>query len=231
LDIIKINARLRSGTGKSYTGKARAAGWIPAIYYGHNRVAQNVEIDAVEFSTLVRTKKTGHLIDLGFKEEAGDAIAIIKEVQRDVIDRKKFLHIDFQHVNMNEVVVVKVAIELTGLPIGVKDEGGILNHMTKSINVECLPVNIPEKIFVDVTNLKVGESIHLRDITVPDAQIKDSGDEVIAVVVHAAAEEVKKGDAADTSVVADAKKDTGKAPAKDAKAPAKDAKAAGKDAK
>jgi large subunit ribosomal protein L25 len=226
LDIIKINARLRSGTGKSYTGKARIAGWIPATYYGHNRDSQNVEIDAVEFSTLVRTKKTGHLIDLGFKEAAGDSITIIKEIQRDVIDRKKFLHVDFQHVNMNEMVTVKIAVELAGLPIGVKDEGGILNHLTKTISVECLPVNIPEKVIVDVTNLKVGESIHLRDITVPDAQIKDSGDEVLAVVVHASADEVKKAVGTEEAVpaAADAKKDAAKAPAKDAKAAGKDAK-------
>jgi len=156
LDIIKINARPRPGTGKSYTRKARIAGWIPATYYGHNRVTQNVEIDALEFSTLVRTKKTGHLFDLGFKDEAVNSVAIIKEIQRDVIDRKKFLHIDFQHVNMNETVTVKIAVELTGLPVGVKDEGGILNHLAKTINVECLPVNIPEKIVVDVSSLKIG---------------------------------------------------------------------------
>jgi large subunit ribosomal protein L25 len=225
LDIIKINARLRTGTGKSYTGKARVAGWVPANYYGHNRVPKNVEINAVEFATLVRTRKTGHLIDLGLQEDTGDSIAIIKEIQRDVIDRNKFLHVDFQHVNMNETVIVKIAVELTGTPLGVKDDGGILNQLTKTIHVECLPVNIPEKVVVDVSNLKIGDSIHLRDISVPDAQIKDSGDEVLAVVVYATAEEAKAPAAAGASATAeaapaaaDAKKDAAAKDSKDAKA-------------
>jgi len=168
-------------------------GWIPAIYYGHNRQPKTIEIDALEFTQLVRAKKTRNLFNLGLTDEGGgEAVAIIKEIQRDIIDRKKFLHIDFQRVAMDEKVTVGVPVELTGLPpIGVKEMGGVLQHPAKIIRVECLPANIPDKILVDVSMLKIGDSIHVRDIVVSNAVIKDSPDEVVAVVIVPTAEEVK----------------------------------------
>jgi large subunit ribosomal protein L25 len=193
LDIVKLKARPRSGSGKSYTRKARVQGWIPAIYYGHNRQPKTIEIDALEFTQLVRAKKTRNLFNLGLTDEGGgEAVAIIKEIQRDIIDRKKFLHIDFQRVAMDEKVTVGVPVELTGLPpIGVKEMGGVLQHPAKIIRVECLPANIPDKILVDVSMLKIGDSVHVRDIVVTNAVIKDSPDEVVAVVIVPTAEEVK----------------------------------------
>ena len=166
-------------------------GWIPAIYYGHNKVSKNVEVEAKDFIMLVRSKKTRSLVDLGLNDEKGDSIAIIKEIQRDVLDEKNFLHIDFQHVAMDEKVTVKVPVVLTGIPIGVKEQGGVLGHPAKFLSVECMPVNIPEKIAVDVSNLKIGDSIHVRDISVPEAVIKDSPDEVVAVIIVASIEEEK----------------------------------------
>jgi large subunit ribosomal protein L25 len=193
LDILKLKARPRTGSGKSYTRKARVAGWIPAIYYGRNRQPKTIEIDANEFTQFVRAKKTRNLFNLGLTgEEGGDAVAIIKEIQRDIIDRKLFLHIDFQHVAMDEKVTVGVLVELTGLPpIGVKEMGGVLQHSAKILMVECLPANIPEKITVDVAMLKIGDSIHVRDISVANGVIKDSPDQVVAVVIIPTAEEVK----------------------------------------
>ncbi len=198
MDIIKLTARQRTGSGKSYTRKARVAGWVPAIYYGHNMQPKNIEISGAEFTTLVRQKKTRHLFELqGLSEDSGEAVAIIKEIQRDIIDRKKFLHVDFQHVAMDEKVTVQVLIELVGLPpIGVKESAGVLQHSAKTIKIECLPANIPEKINVDVSKLDIGDSIHIRDITVENAIIKDSPDEVIAVVIMPTSEEVKAPEAA-----------------------------------
>jgi large subunit ribosomal protein L25 len=191
VDIVKLKTRARSGSGKSYTHKARAQGWIPAVYYGRNRSAKNIEVEANNFIMLVRNRKTRNLIDLTLADEKSDAVAIIKEIQRDILDEKKFLHIDFQHVAMDEEVTVKVPVEITGTAIGVKEQGGVLGRPAKFLNVECLPKNIPEKISVDVSNLKIGDSIHVRDISVPDAVIKDSPDEVIAVVILASIEEEK----------------------------------------
>ena len=250
MDIVKLQTRSRSGSGKSYTHKARVQGWIPAVYYGHNRTTKIVEVEGADFVKLVRSKKTRHLIDLGLEEEKGDSIAIIKEVQRDILDRDLVLHIDFQHVAMDEKVTVKVSVELVGIPVGVKDQAGVLGNPAKFLNIECMPVNIPEKISVDVSALKIGDSIHVRDIVVPDAVIKDSPDEVVAVVIFASVEEEKPKEAAvaaegaegapvaEGAAGGEAKKDTGGAgaaakPAKDAKDAAKGSKDAkgGKDAK
>jgi len=244
LDIVKLKTRFRSGSGKSYTHKARVQGWIPGVYYGHNRTTKIVEVDGADFTVMVRSKKTRHLVDLGLEEEKGDSIAIIKEIQRDILDQTKVLHIDFQHVAMDEKVTVKVSVELVGIAVGVKDQGGVLGHPAKFLNIECMPVNIPEKISVDVSALKIGDSIHVRDISVPDAVIKDSPDEVVAVVIFASAEEEKpKEEAAEGAASAEgaaaeggeaaaggeAKKDAGAAK-KDAGAAKKDAGAAKKDA-
>lgn len=218
MDIVKLKTRFRSGSGKSYTHKARLQGWIPGVYYGHNRTTKNVEVDVKDFVVLVRSKKTRHLVDLGLEDEKGDSIAIIKEIQRDILDDKKFLHIDFQHVAMDEKVTVKVPVELVGIPLGVKEQGGVLGHPAKFLNIECMPVNIPEKIAVDVANLKIGDSIHVRDISIPDAVIKDSPDEVVAVIIVASAEEEKPKEAeaaAEGAVGAD-----GAAPAEGAEAAA-----------
>jgi large subunit ribosomal protein L25 len=234
VDIIKLNARPRSGSGKSYTRKVRITGWIPAIYYGHNRSPKTIEINGNEFTTLVRQKKTRSLFNLqGLTEDGAEAVAIIKEIQRDIIDRKKFLHIDFQRVAMDEKVTVGVPVELVGLPpIGVKEMGGVLQHSAKTIRVECLPANIPDRIAVDVSMLKIGDSIHIRDISVVNAVIKDSPDEVVAVVIQPTAEEVKVevaevAEGAEGAVAAGAEGAEGAAPGAEGAAPGAEGAAAG----
>jgi large subunit ribosomal protein L25 len=192
LDIIKLTARQREGIGKSYTRKARAQGWIPAIYYGHNFDPIKIEVNHKEFTAIVRGKKQSHLIDLGISEGESKSIAVIREVQKHVLKDEKFYHIDFLHVDMNEKVIVDCRLEITGVAAGVK-EGGVLGHPIQSVKVECMPADIPEKIVVDVTNLGIGDSIHVRDISIPNVTIKEAPDEVLAVVTRATreAEEIK----------------------------------------
>ena len=192
MDIIKLTARQREGIGKSYTRKARAQGWIPAIYYGHNFDPIKIEVNHKEFTAIVRGKKQSHLIDLGISEGESKSIAVIREVQKHVLKDEKFYHIDFLHVDMNEKVIVDCRLEITGVAAGVK-EGGVLGHPIQSVKVECMPADIPEKIVVDVTNLGIGDSIHVRDISIPNVTIKEAPDEVLAVVTRATreAEEIK----------------------------------------
>jgi large subunit ribosomal protein L25 len=188
LEIIKLKTRTRTGSGKSYTRKARAQGWVPAIFYGRTTDPVSIEVDEHEFSSLVRNKHLTHLIDLGIGQKQDDSIAVIKEVQKHVVKNNFFYHIDFQHVAMNEKVTVHCPLHLIGIAVGVKDENGVLGHPVKSIMIECLPMDIPENIQVDVSALHVGNSIHIRDISVLNVTIKDSPDEVVAVVTHASRE-------------------------------------------
>lgn len=184
MEIMKLKARTRIGSGKSYTHKVRGQGWIPAVYYGHDRETRSIEVDEREFAALVRAKKTAGLIVLQLPGETGDTTTIVKEIQRHVIKSSLFYHVDFQHVAMDEKITVNVPVHIFGLPIGVKDDGGILNQAKRTLAVECFPADIPEVIEIDVTELRIGHSIHVKELTVPKGVIKDSPDDVVAVVVH-----------------------------------------------
>ena len=120
MEIIKLKTRTRTGTGKSYTRKARSSGWVPATYYSKKIKPVCIEVDEREFAAIVRKRHLTNLIDLGLGKTQEDSIAVIKEVQRHVIKDNFFYHIDFQHVAMNEKVTVQCPIEIVGTAIGVK---------------------------------------------------------------------------------------------------------------
>jgi len=185
VEIVKLKARPRNGTGKSYTRKIRQQGWIPGIYYGHNMEPRNIEINAKEFGALLRAGKTTHLIDLELSDMEGESIAIIKEIQREVLLTDHIQHIDFQHTSLNEEVAVRVPLEIVGIPVGVLQEEGVLNHPNQFLTVRCLARDIPEKITVNVANLHVGDAIQVKDISVPNGTIENAADEVVASVTRA----------------------------------------------
>jgi large subunit ribosomal protein L25 len=219
LEIVKLQARERSSVGKSYTRKARAGGWIPAVYYGQGE-PRKIEVPHREFAAVVRARQTTHLIDLGLGE---GAIAVIRETQRHVLKDDFFYHLDFFHVDMSKKVTTEVSLEFVGVPVGVKDDGGVLGHPLKSVRVECLPADIPDKVPVDVSALRIGDSIHVRDISIPGLTLKHAPDEALAVVTHstresAAAAASAEGEAAAGGAAPAA--GAAKAPAGGAKAPA-----------
>ncbi|KMQ52906.1 50S ribosomal protein L25p [Chitinispirillum alkaliphilum] len=181
MDVIKLQARTRAGSGKSYTRKARAQGWIPAVYYGKNQESEKIEVSEREFCALARAKQLTHIIDLGLEKNDG-SMAVVRDVQRDVLKDQVYYHIDFLKVSMDQVITVDVPLEIVGTPVGVKVDNGVLGHPVKTVMVECLPKDIPENVKIDVSELKVGDSIHVRDVSVPGVVIKDSPDEVLAVV-------------------------------------------------
>jgi large subunit ribosomal protein L25 len=190
VEIIKLKARPRSGSGKSYTRKVRLQGWIPAVYYGVGREPMTIEVDKKEFSAVVRGKKLTHLFDLGLSSGGQAAsIAVVREVQRHVINDDLFLNIDFQHVAMDKKVTIDCPLDLMGIPVGVKDAGGVLGRPVKTLTIECMPTEIPEKISIDVSHLEIGDSIHVRDVKIPNLVIKASPDEVLAVVTQPTKEE------------------------------------------
>ena len=124
--------------------------------------------------------------------EKSDGMAVIKEIQRNVIKDSQFYHVDFQHVAMDEKISVNIPIHIVGTAIGVKEDGGILNHPKRTILVECFPGDIPEYVEIDVSELKIGSSIHVSDLSLPNAEIKDTLEDVVAAVVppQAVVEEV-----------------------------------------
>jgi large subunit ribosomal protein L25 len=152
--------------------------------------AQPIEVDVAEFGAIVRARKTSHLIELGIEGADGGSVAIVKEIQRDVITPGHLLHVDFQHVDMNKMVTVQVPVEIVGVPVGVKEDNGILEHHVRHLTIECMPREMPEHIPVEVSALNVGDSIHVRDLSLTEGlEIKDSPDEVLAAVLQPTKEE------------------------------------------
>jgi len=220
--VIPLGGTRREDLGKGGARKARAAGHIPAVLYGHGKEPVPVSIAAREFDLALRSHKGGNPI-VNLAVGGGEYTALIRAVQYDPLTHD-VLHLDFQHISLTETIEVKVAVHLTGLPIGVKDGGGILETILREIEVRCLPTAIPAAIEVDVSHLNIGDSVHIREVTVPNVTILNDGAETIATVVPPTVMEEKPAEAVVTEaapsepeVITKGKKEDGEAPAAEGK--------------
>lgn len=156
-----INARIRTETGKSVAKRMRKAGRLPAVMYNSEGKGVLLEIDEKEFARLFHLITESTLIAVK-TEGAKDVIAFVKDVQYDILT-EKIKHIDFYEVDPAKILRTKITIRLTGSPEGIR-LGGVLEFGTQEIEVECLPKDLPERIIVDVSNLQLNHSVHVRDI-------------------------------------------------------------------
>ncbi len=189
-----LGVELREGKGKGVARKLRATGRIPGICYRRNAEPLSVSLDPSELDRLLRKASSGinTLIDLkvaGGGDFDGRQV-LIKELQRDAISGA-YLHADLYAVDLKQTIHVSVPILIKGSAIGVTLGGGILDHATRELDVECLPDAIPEEFVVDVSEVEVGQSIHVRDIEVLEGvQILNDPDvSIVSVVAPAVVEE------------------------------------------
>ena len=182
--ISNLKGEQRSGVGKGVARKLRAAGRVPAIYYGRGEEPIAIAVNTKEVETLLAGAAGSNVIvDLQVSGAgAGDRKALIREIQRDPV-QGTILHLDLQHISLTERITVEVPIELVGTPVGVKDGGGILEHLLREVEIECLPTDIPTHIDVDVSGLAIGDSLHVSDIKAERVTIKTEGERAIATVV------------------------------------------------
>jgi len=185
--VIQLNGSRREKLGKGGARKARAAGQIPGVLYGHGETPVAVAVGAREFQTALRGHKGGNAL-VNLKLDNGEFTALVRDAQFDPVTRV-VLHLDFQHISLTETVEIEVEVRPTGLAAGVKDGGGILEIIVRTLEVRCLPTAIPEAIFVDVTALQVGESLHVRDIQVEGLEILTDGATTVLTVVPPTVEE------------------------------------------
>ena len=182
-------AETRDATGKGVARKLRAAGRIPAVLYGREEETKAISIDPSALQRLLQRSGAGMntLIELSVDDTS--RTVLVKEFQRDPV-RGRPLHADFYLIELDKTVEVSVPIHLVGRPPGV-EEGGILDHPLREIELECLPQAIPEGIDVDVSLLDVGDSIHVRDLTLPEGVSvqTDENQAVASVVAPAVVEE------------------------------------------
>jgi len=179
--VIQLRGTRREQLGKGGARKARAAGLIPGVVYGHGEPPVPVAIETREFQNALRHHKGGNAI-VNLAVSGGEYTALIRDVQYDPLSRE-ILHLDFHHISLTETVEVRVTVHLNGLPLGVKDGGGILEHITREIEIRCLPTAIPSALEADVSALNIGDSIHVRDLVVPDVTILTDLDTTVATVV------------------------------------------------
>jgi len=178
---VKIKTNKRTKVGKQQAKYLRKNGLIPAILYGHGEETINISIPEKEFCHLLQKEKGENIIiEI---ELPGDKIkkTIIKEIQRNPVT-SRILHVDFQHLIMTEKVHMQVPIILTGTPEGIKS-GGVLEHLLRKINVKCLPKDIPPHIEVEVSELKLGDSVHISDLSVENVEILEEPTETITTIL------------------------------------------------
>jgi large subunit ribosomal protein L25 len=159
----QLTVTTREGTGRSASRRLRKAEKIPAILYGKHTKPETLAVAAPEFVKL-RKEIGGKAALIELKRDAGPtALSFLQEIQRDPIT-DKYLHIDLQEVKENEKMVISVTVRVTGEAYGVKTEGGILDTATKRLRIRTLPKDLPDFIEVDVTELKMGEALHISDL-------------------------------------------------------------------
>jgi large subunit ribosomal protein L25 len=192
---IPIEARLRERTGKGGARTARREGQLPGVLYGQGK-SIHLSVDRREFTrALSQAHDENVLFDVKVPGEPGVLTSIAREIQHDPLTRMA-LHVDFQYVDLTKPIHVQVAIRLVGEAEGVKNFGGVLEHVAREIEVLCLPTNIPSHLDVDVSALLVGQSIHVSDIPAVGFQILTLGSQVVA---HVAAPTVEKAPAAEAA--------------------------------
>ncbi|MFT4902026.1 MAG: large subunit ribosomal protein L25 [Lentimonas sp.] len=162
----KLNIVTREATGRGPARRLRAEGLIPASIYGQGK-ARSITVNAVDFRGLNRQIGRGAALVELTDEKGVTALSLIQEIQRDAI-RDNVKHIDFQEVERGHSFVTSVPVHLIGEAeaIGVKFEGGVIDHKTHELEIRCRPSKLPNGINVDVKGLAVGAAIHISDLPV-----------------------------------------------------------------
>lgn len=191
MEKLKIQAKKREKTGKEYAKKLRQKGSVPGVIYKKG-TALPLEFKETELIHLIHQAHSENIVlelevisDQDLKETK---TAILKDMDYDPL-KGRIIHVDFQEISLEEVVKVKVPIEIKGEAIGVKRDAGILEHLLWEVEVECKAGEIPEKIEVDVSQLKIGDSLHLSDLKLPSG-VKAVGNPE-SLVLHITAPKVE----------------------------------------
>jgi large subunit ribosomal protein L25 len=180
-DVSTLTAQKRDQAGKGPSHRLRAKGLIPAVCYGPYQKPLHVAVDPEAINQAIATPHKFNTV-IKLQIDGGETRTVLfKAFEKDPVEGH-MLHADFLEVRMDKDVVVNVPVVLTGKPEGVT-AGGILQQVTRTLPVQCKPSAIPEKIEVDVSALKIAESLHIRDVKLPEGvQLKLRGDQTIAVV-------------------------------------------------
>jgi len=187
MEEISLEAEARIEVGRSKVKELRGKGFIPGVIYSGGKDALSVKVSRHALLQLIHQHRIENVvINLKIKDDKkkGARACMIKEMQHEPV-RGDITHIDFNEISLTKVIKVNVPVVTKGEPVGVKQEGGSLEHILWEIEVECLPTDIPKNFEVDVSALKMGNSVHVKDI-IPPPKVKVLADPE-AVVLSVAA--------------------------------------------
>lgn len=196
MERIILNAEKRDRTGKGVARSLRRAGMTPAVLYGGGN-SMPIKISSKDLTRFIHsTAGEQVMVNLQFPD-GENRLALMKDYQVDPL-KGEVLHTDFFEVSMTEEIRVTVHVATAGEPIGVKRDGGILQHGIREIEIQCLPGRVPGHVTVDVSGLETGKSIHVRDLVLGEGiKILTDLDEVVATVTAPVVEEVAAPTAAE----------------------------------
>ena len=188
-----LEAKKRDGRGKNEARRLRADGQIPAVVYGSRKEGQTPEgvpvaVDPKEVLRILHSESGANTL-INLKLDGGESRVMVRDYQLDPITHK-LLHADLYALAMDKAIPVPVPVVVKGEPVGVKQQGGLLDFVTREIQVQCLPTDIPAQIDVDVSELSLHQSIRVKDIpTSPKWKAVTDGETMIVHVVMPKAEE------------------------------------------
>jgi large subunit ribosomal protein L25 len=162
---VKLTAERRTATGRSAVRKLKATGAVPAVMYGSKDEPQALQVSRRDINALL-SHAAGENILVELEIEGKNRLALVQEVQHAPLGGA-VLHIDFHAVSQDEVIEADVPLEPVGIANGVKNMGGLLEQSLRTLEIECLPRDLPDVIRVDVSALNIGDAIHVREIQLP----------------------------------------------------------------
>ena len=187
---VSLQAATRTDTGKGAARSFRRAGKVPAVIYGHGREPEALVVDAPALSKmLIGISAASTVVDVTVDGRTPVKV-LIREIQRNPVRPADIIHVDLYEIHADEKITVEVPVHLTGIADGVRNFGGVLDHILRTIELEVLPGDIPSSIDLDVTALGIGQSLYVRDLKVEKAEILNDEDLPVVTVVAPRAEEV-----------------------------------------
>ena len=216
-----LNVQARGQTGRSASRRLRKASRVPAVLYGKHTKPESLSVDGPEFVRLLKgVGDRAVLIELQRTDKADKALSFLQEIQRDPIT-DKYLHVDLQEVKDNETFEIQIPVHVSGESFGVKNKSGVLEMASQTLRIRVLPKDLPEAIVVDVTELKVGETIKVGSLkAIPGVKFLDPQGQPVVSCVEPVAEIVQEVAAAPSAAAGAAAPAEGAAPAAGAAAPA-----------
>jgi large subunit ribosomal protein L25 len=163
---VKLTAERRTAIGRSAVRKLKAAGSVPAVMYGSKDKPEALQVSKRDINALL-SHAAGENILVELEIAGKSRLALVQEVQHAPLGGA-VLHVDFHAISQDEVIQADVPLEPIGTANGVKNMGGLLEQSLRSLSIDCLPRDLPDVIRVDVSALNIGDSIHVRDLPLPE---------------------------------------------------------------